>query len=188
VNGTLTATGGTIVDIEGGKLGGTGMINGDVLMKGTMSPGSGGAPGTLTVNGSYEQNSGSVFDEIIKGASSNGLLDVTGALALDPGSLLAITLQGGFDPVGDSFTILDYGSLSGEFLNGSSFVADGFNWTLTYGPNDAILTAVSADPVNTSEPGTLALIAFGFLPLFGYAARRRNVGRDSIDLRQSPRI
>jgi hypothetical protein len=188
VNGTLSATGGAIVDIEGGKLGGTGMINGDVLMKGTMSPGSGGAPGTLTVNGSYEQNSGSVFDEIIKGASSNGLLDVTGALALDPGSLLAITLQAGFDPVGDSFTILDYGSLSGEFLNGSSFVADGFNWTLTYGPNDAILTAVSADPVNTPEPGTLALIAFGFLPLFGYAATRRTVGRDSIDLRQSPRI
>ena len=188
VNGTLTATGGAIVDIEGGKLGGTGMINGDVLMKGIMSPGSGGAPGTFTVNGSYEQTSGGAFDEIIKGGSSNGLLDVTGVLALDPGSLLEITLQGGFDPVGDSFTILDYGSLSGEFLNGNSFVADGFNWTLTYGPNDAILTAVSADPVNTPEPGTLALIAFGFLPLFGYAATRRTVGRDSIDLRQSPRI
>jgi hypothetical protein len=188
VNGTLTATGGAIVDIEGGKLGGTGMINGDVLMKGTMSPGSGGVPGTFTVTGNYEQVSGGAFDEIIKGGSSNGLLDVTGALALDPGSLLAITLQAGFDPVGDSFTILDYGSLSGEFLNGSSFVADGFNWTLTYSPNDAILTAVSADPVNTPEPGALALIVFGFLPLFGYAATRRTVGRDSIDLRQSPRI
>jgi hypothetical protein len=188
VNGTLTATSGAIVDIEGGKLSGTGMINGDVLMKGIMSPGSGGVPGTFTVNGNYQQTAAGVFDEIIKGASSNGVLDVTGLLALDPGSLLEITLQGGFDPVGDSFTILDYGSLSGEFLNGNSFVADGFNWTLTYGPNDAILTAVSADPVNTPEPGTLALIAFGFLPLFGYAATRRTVGRDSIDLRQSPRI
>ena len=174
VNGTLTATGGAIVDIEGGKLGGTGTINGDVLMKGIMSPGSGGVPGTFTVNGNYEQTSTGVFDEIIKGASSNGLLDVTGVLALDPGSLLEITLRGGIDPVGDSFTILDYGSLSGEFSNGTNFFADGFEWTLTYGPNDAVLTAVSTDSVSTPEPGTISLIAIGFLPLLGYAAKRRS--------------
>ena len=175
VNGTLTATGGAMVDIEGGKLSGTGTINGDVLMKGIMSPGSGGVPGTFTVNGNYQQTAAGVFDEIIKSSSANGLLDVTGLLALDPGSLLEITLQNGFDPVGDSFTILDYGSLSGEFGNGTSFMADGFNWTLTYGSNDAILTAVSVDPpVNTPEPGTIALIAFGFLPLLGYSAKRRS--------------
>ena len=180
VNGTLTATGGAEVDIEGGKLSGTGMINGDVLMKGIMPPGSGGVPGTFTVNGNYQQTSAGVFDEIIKSSSSNGLLDVSGLLALDPGSLLEITLQGGFDPVGDSFTILDYGSLSGEFGNGTSFMADGFNWTLTYGSNDAILTAVSSDPVSTPEPGTIALPAFGFLPLLGYAAKRRSpAGRTS---------
>jgi hypothetical protein len=179
VNGTLTATSGAIVDIEGGKLSGTGTINGDVLMKGMMSPGSGGVPGTFTVNGNYQQTATGVFDEIIKGASSNGVLDVTGLLALDPGSLLKITLEGGFDPVGDSFTILDYGSLSGEFGNGTSFMADGYNWTLTYGPGDAILTAVSGDPVNTPEPGTIALLAFG-LPLLGYAAKRRSpAGRNS---------
>jgi hypothetical protein len=174
VNGTLTATSGAQVDIEGGKLSGTGTINGDVLMKGIMSPGSGGVPGTFTVNGNYQQTAAGVFDEIIKSSSSNGVLDVTGLLALDPGSLLEITLQGGFDPVGDSFTILDYGSLSGEFGNGTSFMADGFNWTLTYGSNDAILTAVSVDPVNTPEPGTISLIALGFLPLLGYAAKRRS--------------
>ena len=181
VNGTLTATGGAIVDIEGGKLSGTGMINGDVLMKGIMAPDSGDVPGTLTVNGNYQQTAAGVFDEIIKSSSANGLLDVTGLLALDPGSLLEITLQNGFDPVGDSFTILDYGSLSGEFGNGTSFMADGFNWTLTYGSNDAILTAVSTDPpVNTPEPGTISLIAFGFLPILGYAAKRRSpAGRRS---------
>ena len=181
VNGTLTATGGAIVDIEGGKLAGTGTINGDVVMKGIMAPGSGDLPGTLTVNGNYQQTAAGVFDEIIKSSSANGLLDVTGLLALDPGSLLEITLQNGFDPVGDSFTILDYGSLSGEFGNGTSFMADGFNWTLTYGSNDAILTAVSTDPpVNTPEPGTISLIAFGFLPLLGYAAKRRSpAGRRS---------
>jgi hypothetical protein len=168
VNGTLTATGGAIVDIGGGKLGGTGTINGDVLMKGIMSPGSSGLPGTFTINGSYEQTSAGVFDELIRGSSSNGLLDVTAVLALDPGSLLEITLQGGFDPVGDSFTILDYGSLAGQFSNGMSFFADGFDWTLAYGPNDAVLTAVS-----TPEPGTMSLIVIGFLTLLGFATKRR---------------
>ena len=173
VNGTLTATGGAIVDIEGGKLGGTGTINGDVLMKGIMSPGSGGVPGTFTVNGNYEQTSTGVFDEIIKGASLNGLLDVSGVLALDPGSLLEITLRGGIDPVGDSVTILDYGSLSGEFSNGTNFFADGFEWTLTYGPNDAVLTAVSTDSVSTPEPGLTSLIVIGFVALLGFATQRR---------------
>jgi hypothetical protein len=173
VDGTLTATGGAIVDIEGGKLGGIGTINGDVLLKGIMSPGSSGVPGTFTVNGSYEQTSTGVFDEIIKGASSNGFLDVTGVLALDPGSLLEITLRGGIDPVGDSFTILDYGSLSGEFSNGTNFFADGFEWTLTYGPNDAVLTAVSTDAVSTPEPGLMSLIVIGFVALLGFATQRR---------------
>ena len=135
-----------------------------------------------------EQTSGSVFDEIIKSSSSNGLLDVTGLLALDPGSLLEITLQNGFDPVGDSFTILDYGSLSGEFGNGTSFMADGFNWTLTYGSNDAILTAVSTDPpVNTPEPGTISLIAFGFLPLLRLR-RKETVGRRTQFVSGEPRF
>lgn len=167
VDGTLTATGSAIVDIKGGTLSGTGTINGDVLMKGILSPGSNGVPGALTINGNYEQGGAGVFDELISGANSNGLLDVTGILALDPGSLLEITLQGGFDPLGDSFTILDYGSLLGEFSNAPIFFADGFEWTVTYGSNDAILTAVGVP-----EPGTIPLIAIGFLAMLGYAAKR----------------
>jgi hypothetical protein len=155
------------VNIKGGTLSGTGTINGDVLMKGIMSPGSNGVPGALTINGNYEQGGASVFDELISGANSNGVLDVTGILALDPGSLLEITLQGGFNPLGDSFTILNYGSLLGEFSNGSEFFADGFEWSLSYNANDAVLTAVG-----TPEPDTMSLIAIGFLALLGFAAKR----------------
>jgi hypothetical protein len=83
--------------------------------------------------------------------------------------------------VSDSFTILDYGSLSGEFGNGTSFQADGFNWTLTDGSNDAILTAVSVDdPAGVPEPGTISLIAIGFLSLLGYAAKKRAMGRTRV--------
>ena len=170
VDGTLTATSGAIVDIKGGKLSGAGTINGDVLMRGIMSPGSSGAPGALTINGNYEQGGAGVFDELISGANSNGVLDVTGILALDPGSLLEITLQGGFDPLEDSFTVLDYGSLVGEFSNGSEFFADGFEWTLSYGPNDVVLTAVS-----TPEPDAMPLFAIGFLALLAYTKKRKGL-------------
>jgi hypothetical protein len=167
VNGTFTATGGAIVDIEGGVLGGTGAINGDVLLKGILSPGSNGIPGVLTINGNYEQGGTGVFDELISGANSNGVLDVTGILALDPGSLLEITLQGGFDPLGDSFTILNFGSLLGEFSNAPIFFADGFEWTVTYGANDAVLTAIGVP-----EPGSMPLFAIGLLALFWCAGKR----------------
>jgi hypothetical protein len=174
VNGTFTATDGAIVDIQGGILGGTGTINSDVLLNGILSPGSGGVPGTLTINGNYEQGSTGIFEELISGASSNGVLDVSGILTLDPGSLLEITLQGGFDPLGDSFTIMNYGSLLGEFSNAPLFFADGFEWTVTYGANDAVLTAVEAP-----EPGTMFLLSLGFLTLlFGYAAKRREQPQD----------
>ena len=147
-------------------LGGTGTINGDVLLKRLMSPGSNGVPGTLTIDGNYEQSGTGVFDELISSANSNGVLDVTGILALDPGSLLEITLQGGFDPLADSFTILNYGSLEGEFSNAPIFFADGFEWTVTYGGNDAVLTAVGVP-----EPSTMPLIAIGFLALLRFAAK-----------------
>ena len=134
-----------------------------------LCPDSAGAPGTLTIIGNYEQIGNGVFDELISGASSNGMLDVTGILALDQDSQLIITLLGGFNPVGDSFTIMSYKSLLGEFANGSNFVADGYDWSLTYGPNDVTLTAVTATP----EPGTLPLIRIGVLALCGCTWRKK---------------
>jgi hypothetical protein len=179
---TFSATGGTVtvngnldptaVEIgSGALLDGTGTIIGNVAMGGTIVPGSAGAPGALTIIGNYEQIGNGVFDELISGASSNGVLDVTGTLALDQDSQLMITLLGGFNPIGDSFTIMSYTSLLGEFANGSNFVADGYDWTVTYGPNDVTLTAVTAAP----EPGTLPLIGIGVLALCGCIWRKKSV-------------
>jgi hypothetical protein len=177
---TFSASGGTVtvnglldptaVEIgSGAALQGSGTVIGNVAMGGTIMPGSAGAPGTLMIVGNYEQIGSGVFDELISGASSNGVLDVTGILALDQDSQLVITLLGGFNPIGDSFTIMSYNSLLGEFANGSNFVADGYDWTLTYGPNDVTLTAVTAAP----EPGTLPLIGIGVLALCGCTWRKK---------------
>jgi hypothetical protein len=63
--------------------------------------------------------------------------------------------------------MLNYGTLLGEFSNAPIFFADGFEWTVTYGSNDAVLTAVGVP-----EPSTMPLIAIGFLALLWFAARR----------------
>jgi fibronectin-binding autotransporter adhesin len=177
---TFTATGGTVtvngildptaVEIgSGATLLGTGAINGNLAMGGTIVPGSMSNPGTFTVNGNYEQIGSGTFDELIGGASSNGLLDVNGDVTLDSGSMLAITLLGGFNPLGDNFTIMDYNSFLGEFSNGSSFAADGFNWSVNYGPNDIVITAVSTTP----EPSTILLLGTGIVGLGCYTKRKR---------------
>ena len=171
VNGTLTATGSAIVNIRGGALGGNGTINGNVLMSGTIMPGGtlmpGDSPGTLTIFGSYEQTGLATFDELMSPLSQS-LLDVNGNVTLDPGALLEITLLNGFNPFGQTFDIMNYSALSGEFLNGSSFWDDGYLWDVDYGQNQIDITAVKAP-----EPGTFTLLAVGLIAFIVYSWRKQ---------------
>lgn len=173
VNGTLTATGSAIVDIQGGTLGGNGTINGNVLMGGTMTPGGilvpGDSPGTLDIFGNYEQTGTGIFDELM-GPFSQSLLNMSGDATLDPGATLEITLLYGFNPLGQSFDIMNYGALSGEFVNGSSFWDDNYLWDITYGPNEIDVTAVQAP-----EPRTFVLLALGLVGLLFMAQRLRSL-------------
>jgi PEP-CTERM motif-containing protein len=174
---TFTATGGTVtvdgtldptaVEIgPGAALQGTGVISGNVAMGGTIMPGLPGTPGTLTIVGDYEQIDGGVLDELI-GQSSYGLLDVTGDVALDSDSLLQIAISDGYNPLGQTFDIMDYNSLVGQFSNGSSFWDDGYLWDVSYGQNEIGVTAVS-----TPEPSSVFLLAIGLAALALYALRK----------------
>ena len=107
VDGTLTATGGAIVNILGGALGGTGTINGNVVMGGTLTPGALGAPGAITIFGNYEQTGNGTFDELM-GPLSHSFLDVSGNVSLDSGAFLDITLLDGYDPLNQTFSIMDF--------------------------------------------------------------------------------
>lgn len=165
VNGVLDPV---AVEIDSGAtLQGAGSITGNVAMAGTIMPGSASGPGTLTIVGNYEQIGNGVFDELIGGASYNGLLDVTGNVALDSDSQLEITLLGGFNPIGDSFTIMDYNSLAGQFSNGSSFWDNGYLWDISYGQNQIDVTAVQAP-----EPSSFLLLLIGLAALAFYAHRK----------------
>jgi len=114
VDGTMRAALGE--SVSGGLVDGTGTIFGDVMLSGgTMEPGDASIPGTLAIFGAYDQTN-AIFDELIS-STANGLLIAEG-VTLGPGADLNIDLLGGFMPTfGQTFTIMEFASLSGAFEN-----------------------------------------------------------------------
>jgi hypothetical protein len=179
VNGTLTATGPAIVDIHAGILGGGGTINGNVLMAGRMMAGMPGTPLTFLINGNYEQTGTGIYDELIS-SNANGLLQVSGAAKLDPGSSLDVFLLGGFDPSnGTSFTILDYSSESGAFaIRDPLFNGGTQKWVISSydggDGDDIVLTAEANNVATTPEPGNTLLLGTVLLVAAWYAQKKRS--------------
>ena len=132
-----------------------------------MMPGD--APGTLTIFGNYEQKDTGIFEELMS-PYAQAFLDVSGNVVLDPGATLDITLLGGFNPLGDTISIMDFSTLSGRFANGSSFWDDGFLRDITSRQHEIDVTAVQAP-----EPGTLSLLGVALIGLALY--RWRNWAR-----------
>lgn len=181
VDGTITTYSGAILNIQGGTLSGSGTINGNVVLGGTLAPGD--APGTLTINGTYEQTGSGVYDELIS-STANGLLSVSGSVTLDAGTSLDISLLGGFDPSnGTSFDILDYGTESGTFTISDPFFDDGTQeWVITSydggaAGNEIVLTAEATTPVATPEPSSLALLTIGLGALVLFVRRETAMRR-----------
>src|SRR6516165_7049216 len=133
-------------------------------MAGTMMPGD--APGTLTIFGNYEQKDTGIFKELMS-PYAQAFLDMSGNVVLDPGASLDITLLGGFNPLGDTISIMDFSSLSGQFANGSRFWDDNYLWDITYRQHEVDVTAVQAP-----EPSSFLLLAIGSL-VAGTLARRK---------------
>jgi len=169
---TFTAMGGTVTvngildpaAVEfgsGATLQGSGTIIGNVAMGGTMS----NSGDTLTIFGNYEQVGSGTLEALIS-PTSRALLDIHGDAALGGGSLLDLMLADGYDPLGQTFVIMQYASLVGQFSNGSSFCEDGYLWDITYGTNQIDVTAVA-----TPEPGTLGLLVVGLISLILLSCR-----------------
>jgi hypothetical protein len=165
-NGTLTATGSAIVNIQRGALGGTGTINGNVVMAGTMMPGAPGTPGTLTIFGNYEQTGTGMLEELMS-PLSHSFLDVSGNVSLDSGAFLHITLLEGYDPLNQTFSIMDFAFLNGQFANGLRFWDDGYLWDMTYRLHEVDVAAVQAP-----EPSALLLLLISLAPLGLYTHRK----------------
>ncbi|WP_294532131.1 autotransporter-associated beta strand repeat-containing protein [uncultured Rhodoblastus sp.] len=191
VNGGALIVSGSIVSATsvnaGGALAGTGVV-GPVVNRGVVAPGdSDGAPGILTVNGTYFQGSDGALEELFAGLTAGkgySQLDVTGLATLD--GLLDITTASGFSlQVGEIFTILKFASLKGNFagldFNGAAcsvrfgrFACAGDVWfseQFSAGALNLVVDRVGGVGA-VPEPSTWALMLLGFGGL-GFASLRK---------------
>jgi hypothetical protein len=178
VNGTLIALGG--VNINEGGIQGTGVIQGNVTeTDAIITPGSltSNTPGTLTIDGNFTMVGGT-FDELISGTTS-GMLDVTGSVDLSgtsPEMLLITAVTPGVLFDGETFTVIDPTSFTGEFANapnGTPFDMDGWIWTLDYDSTGVELIADSQmPPTSAPEPGEGIMLGAGLLALMIFSRKR----------------
>jgi outer membrane autotransporter protein len=137
VNGQI-GDGGSTTHIDGGKLGGTGTIVGTVLVNGGGRLGPGNSIGTLNVTGDVTFAPNSTL-EVELSPSSSDLLQVSGLVTINGGTVVVIAPSGSYVP-GTVYTIITAGSaVTGKFAaldTSLAFVTP----TINYLPNSVTLT------------------------------------------------
>jgi T5SS/PEP-CTERM-associated repeat protein len=125
---------GTFSVTSGGKLLGSGTVQGDVVVAaGKFAPG--GSPGNFTIDGSFQQQTGGEMDILIGGVTAGSgfcQVNITGDATLG-GTLNVIFINGFIPPAGQTVTILNAAGVSGTFaqVNGAS---------VTYGATSVALS------------------------------------------------
>jgi autotransporter-associated beta strand protein len=144
VDGSISSN--TFVNHKGALAGG-GTVYGNVTnYAGEVSPGDPlGVPGVLTVSNNYMQTPSATLTVQIAGTDPDqvSVLNVLGNANLN-GALDPELLNGFVPAIGQSFTILDYASVTGSFSHIKNPVFDHGTkrWSLVYGPNSAYLVVV----------------------------------------------
>ncbi|MBU3995906.1 MAG: LEPR-XLL domain-containing protein, partial [Actinobacteria bacterium] len=131
-------------------LGGSGSFNVDLFNTGLVSPGY--SPGVQDVASFTQDASGTLLIEL--GGSTAGTgdghydqINISGAAVL--GGTLNVALYGGYKPQdGETFTVMNYGSVTGKFDVGSGLLktGDGLFFEVTQGATSLVLTAHTIDP------------------------------------------
>jgi autotransporter-associated beta strand protein len=167
VDGSITSN--TFVN-RGASLAGVGTIDANLTNNSKVSPGSTGAPGALTVTGSYTQAQYATLMIQIAGASAGefSVLNVLGTANL-AGQLDPLLLNGFVPTIGESFTFLTYGSVNGTLIMLNRNIDNlPEHWEVSYFPTFATLTV---EPGNVSVPdqgSTFLLLTLGLLGLVTY--------------------
>lgn len=170
VNQTITAN---TTLASGARLDGTGRIIGNLTGNGTVAPGN--SIGTLTVQGNYVHNAGSVLEIEFDGAGNIDLLDVTGNATLNGGTLRFVSL-GGAEGSGGTF-LRTGGTLTGTFATVETVGAQ-LPLAVIYQPASAMM----APSILTARPST-------FNAQFLAAAENGSAFSETVDaaLRRMPR-
>ena len=151
LTGANTYTGGTFINagalaLQGGSMGtttvasnaflrGNGSVNGNLINNGTVSPGF--SPGVILVAGNFTQGAGGTLVMEFASAISFDQLLIGGTANLD--GTLQLDILGGFNPAGQSFTLLTAtGGVSGAFtaITGSAAVTA----NVTHNPNNVTVS------------------------------------------------
>jgi hypothetical protein len=143
------------LQLQGGTLSGTGTLATNVSNTGgTVSPGTNGTAGTLTVTGTYTQSAAATLNVDLGGTTAGSQYDqllVYGAAALD--GTLKIAEINGFAPAnGNTFQVVASGSLSGTFATTNGLVGPQVHLQANYGANG--VTLVSQRPGIEVSPTT----------------------------------
>lgn len=170
-NGTFQADGGLNV-LPGAFLGGSGVINGNVINNGTL-PGTltingnilnngtlapGNSPGTLTINGNYTQGSSGTFALEIAGPTVLDQLNVTGTASLS--GTLAVQNTGAAFAYGQQYPFLQAASINGGFdqitmpspgLYRARFLISGGTGSLLIAPTSYTLVAQTQNQRNVAR-------------------------------------
>jgi hypothetical protein len=112
---------------EQGELRGSGVIVGNVLNEGLVSPGN--SPGTMNISGNFAQNSGGILKMEIASTASFDQLEIGGALIA--GGTLDIDLLSFTPQAGDSFDLFDFSSSMGSFTFDLPALARGLDWDVS---------------------------------------------------------
>jgi autotransporter-associated beta strand protein len=137
VNGSLA---GNVTVGSAGTLGGNGTIAGVVTNNGTIAPGN--SIGLLTVNGSFVQSAGSIYQVELNAAGQNDRINVTGApgTAVIQGGTVQVLAAGGTYGKSTTYTILNAsGGVSGAYAGVTSNLAF-LTPSLAYDANNVFLT------------------------------------------------
>jgi fibronectin-binding autotransporter adhesin len=144
VDGALMAPSG--LTLEKGSLLGKGTIAAAVTSNASVTAGdSTSKPATLTVTGSYTQNSAGTLNIAIAGTAAGTFGQVAVSNGVSLGGTLAIKRIKGFVPaIGNTFKIVTGSAMSGQFatVKGTSINA-GEHFEVSYTPTAVTLTVVS---------------------------------------------
>ena len=152
--GSLTVSG--TLTLAGGSLTGTGTVTATTVSNIGGQVGPGLSPGTLTISGNYIQGSTGTLNIEVGGTTVGAEYDrlaITGAATLN--GTLNVSLINDFVPlVGTSFTIMTFGSRSGDFT--TKVIAPGLKADVP-GATSYTLSGATYQVTNTNDSGAGSL-------------------------------
>lgn len=133
----------TVTFGPGSTLGGDGLVQGNPVFAGTVSPGM--SIGTLEISGNPDFQGGTLLVEVGDVGASD-LLDVSGTVDLSGGKLRVMPAIGFSPTAGESWTVLEAAGITGTFDTIVQPAASGgFGYFVTYNATSVVVTYSAID-------------------------------------------